>query len=305
MSTYIEATGAGFAPQDQIEMKWGGDGSLTVYAPTHSHGQGHETTYAQLVSGVIGIALEKIKMRTAGPEFYITGNATGGSRSLLAVGGVVYLGAQELVKKGMALAAEALEAAQADIEFVAGEYRIKGTDRRISIQSLAAREPGKMDLAYANKFGSCFPNGCHIAEVEIDPDTGVAAVATYAAVDDCGVVLDATLTEGQVCGGLAQGLGQALLEHGVYDRTSGQLLTGSFTDYAMPRADHMPPIADAFHAVPCTTNPIGVKGVGEAGTTGALAAVMNAIADALPAGAGLIDMPATPEKIWRACRRGG
>jgi carbon-monoxide dehydrogenase large subunit len=149
-----------------------------------------------------------------------------------------------------------------------------------------------------------FPNGCHIAEVEIDPETGVAAVVAYTAVDDCGVVLDATLTEAQVCGGLAQGIGQVLLEHGVYDRASAQLLCGAFTDYAMPRADHMPPIADAFHAVPCTTNPIGVKGVGEAGTTGALASVMNAIADALPAGAEVPDMPATPDKLWRACRGG-
>src|ERR1700756_4719186 len=133
MSTYIEATGAGFAPQDQIELRWGGEGELTIYAPTHNHGQGHETTYAQLVSGVLGIPMESIRLRTAGADFYLAGNATGGARSLLGVGGVIFLGAQELVKKGLALAAEELEAAQADIEFAAGEYRIKGTDRRISI----------------------------------------------------------------------------------------------------------------------------------------------------------------------------
>src|SRR5256714_2663337 len=176
MSTYIEATGAGFAPQDQIEMHSGVDGSLTLLAPTHNHGQGHETTYAQLVSGVLGIPMEKIRLRTAGADFFIMGNATGGSRSLLAVGGVIYLRAQGLVEKGFALAAEEREAAQADIEFAAGEYRIKGTDRRISIQQLAAKQPGQMDLAYANKFGSCFPNGCHIAEVEITPETGEAEV---------------------------------------------------------------------------------------------------------------------------------
>src|SRR5438093_1969735 len=151
MSTYIEATGAGFAPQDQIELRWGGEGELTILAPTHNHGQGHETTYAQLVSGVLGIPLEKVRLRTAGADFYVTGNATGGSRSLLAVGGVVYLGAPELVKKGMALAAEALEASAADIEFGAGEYRIKGTDRRIAIVDLAKKNPGQLDLAYANK----------------------------------------------------------------------------------------------------------------------------------------------------------
>src|SRR5207253_4314474 len=153
MATYIEATGAGFAPQDQVEIKWDDDGGMTLYAPTHNHGQGHETTFAQLVSGVLGIPMEKIGLRTAGADFYITGNATGGSRSLLAVGGVIYLGAQELVKKGLALAAEELEAAQADIEFVEGQYRIKGTDRRIALTQLVNQHPGQLDLAYANKFG--------------------------------------------------------------------------------------------------------------------------------------------------------
>src|SRR5204862_1684263 len=165
-------------------------------------------TYAQLVSGVLGIPLEKVRLRTAGADFYVTGNATGGSRSLLAVGGVVYLGAQELVKKGMALAAEALEAARADIEFAAGEYRIKGTDRRLSIQSLAAKRPGQMDLAYANKFGACFPNGCHIAEVEIAPETGEAQIVSYVACDDAGNIINHQIVEGQVQGGLAQGAGR-------------------------------------------------------------------------------------------------
>src|SRR5438874_2368432 len=200
MSTYIEATGAGFAPQDQIELRWNGDGGLTVYAPTHSHGQGHETTYAQLISGVLGIPMDKIGLRTAGPDFYITGNATSGSRSLLAVGGVIYLGAQELVKKGMALAAEALEAAQADIEFVEGEYRIKGTDRRIALTQLVKKNPGQLDLAYANKFGACFPNGCHIAEVEITPETGEAQVVSYIACDDAGNIINHQIVEGQVQG---------------------------------------------------------------------------------------------------------
>src|SRR5437868_5598500 len=234
MSTYIEATGAGFAPQDQIEMRWGVDGSLTLLAPTHNHGQGHETTYAQLVSGVLGIPMEKIRLRTAGADFYIVGNATGGSRSLLAVGGVIFLGAQEMVKKGLALAAEELEAAQADIEFAAGEYRIKGTDRRISIQQLAAKQPGQMDLAYANKFGACFPNGCHIAEVEITPESGEAEVVSYVACDDAGNIINHQIVEGQVQGGLAQGAGQVFNEMAVYD-DAGQLLTGSFMDYAMRR----------------------------------------------------------------------
>ena len=299
MSTYIEATGAGFAPQDQIEMKWGADGSLTMYAPTHNHGQGHETTYAQLVSGVLGIPLEKIKLRTAGADFYISGNATGGSRSLLAVGGVMFLGAHELVKKGMALAAEALEAAQADIEFAAGEYRIKGTDRKISIQSLAAREPGKMDLAYANKFGACFPNGCHIAEVEITPDTGEAEVVSYVACDDAGNIINHQIVEGQVQGGLAQGAGQVFDEIAVYDE-AGQLLTGSFMDYAMPRPGGVGGLKLLEHPVPTKLNPLGAKGVGEAGVTGSLPALMNAVVDALGQH---FEMPATPRRLWEALQK--
>jgi carbon-monoxide dehydrogenase large subunit len=300
MSTYIEATGAGFAPQDQIELRWGDDGALTIYATTHNHGQGHETTYAQLVSGVLGIPIEKVRLRTAGPEFYLTGNATGGSRSLLAVGGVVYLGAQELVKKGLALAAEALEAAPADIEFAAGEYRIKGTDRRISIQQLAAKRPGAMDLAYANKFGSCFPNGCHIAEVEITPETGEAQIVSYVACDDAGNIINHQIVEGQVQGGIAQGAGQAFTELAVYDE-AGQLLTGSFMDYAMPRPGEVAGLKLLDHPVPTKLNPLGAKGVGEAGVTGSLPALMNAVVDALRhAGVQHFEMPATPRRLWEA-----
>ncbi|HZE59822.1 MAG TPA: xanthine dehydrogenase family protein molybdopterin-binding subunit [Burkholderiales bacterium] len=300
MSTYIEATGAGFAPQDQIEMRWGADGGLTLYAPTHNHGQGHETTYAQLVSGVLGIPMEKIKLRTAGADFYITGNATGGSRSLLAVGGVIYLGAQQLVKKGMALAAEALEAAQADIEFAAGEYRIKGTDRRLSLRSLVAKHPGQMDLAYANKFGACFPNGCHIAEVEITPETGEAEVVSYVACDDAGNIINRQIVEGQVQGGLAQGAGQVFDEVAVYDET-GQLLTGSFMDYAMPRPGGVGGLKLLEHPVPTKLNPLGAKGVGEAGVTGSLPALMNAVVDALSeVGIERFEMPATPRRLWEA-----
>src|SRR5882672_2397807 len=300
MSTYIEATGAGFAPQDQIEMRWSGDGAVTVYAPTHNHGQGHETTYAQLVSGVLGIPMERIGLRTAGADFYITGNATGGSRSLLAVGGVIFLGAQELVKKGMALAAEALEASAADIEFGAGEYRIKGTDRRIALTELVKRNPGKLDLAYANKFGSCFPNGCHIAEVEITPETGEAQIVSYVACDDAGNIINHQIVEGQVQGGLAQGAGQVFSELAVYDET-GQLLTGSFMDYAMPRPGEVAGLTILDHPVPTKLNPLGAKGVGEAGVTGSMPALMNAVVDALrPAGVRHFERPATPRRLWEA-----
>src|SRR3970282_1370343 len=215
--------GAGVAPQDQSEMRWGEDGGLTLYTPTHNHGQGHETTFAQIVGGVLGIAIEKITLRSAGADFYLLGNATGGSRSLAAVGSVFLLGAHELGKKGMALAAEQLEAAAADIEFVEGHYRIKGTDRRIAIQQLASRNPGQLDLQYQNKFGACFPNGWHIAEVEIEPETGEAEVLSYVACDDAGNIINHQIVEGQMQGGLTQGAGQGFSELAVYDAESGPL----------------------------------------------------------------------------------
>ncbi len=304
MSTYIEATGAGFAPQDQVELRWSDDGAtLTLYAPTHNHGQGHETTYGQLVSRVLGIPLEAIRLRTAGPEFYLTGNATGGSRSLLAVGSVLMLGAQELVKRGLAAAADTLEAAGADSEFVEGHYRIKGTDRRIALQELVRERPGELDVAYANKFGSCFPNGCHIAEVEIDPQSGEVQIAAYVACDDAGNVINPQIVEGQVHGGIAQGAGQALTEAAVYDPDSGQLLTGSFMDYAMPRPGDVQGLTLLEHPVPTTLNPLGAKGVGEAGVTGSLPAVMNAVIDALRSrGVSRFEMPASPQRVWQALR---
>src|SRR5512134_3281814 len=210
MATYIEATGAGFAPQDQVELRWGENDTITVYAPTHNHGQGHETTFAQLLSGVLGLPMASFRLRTAGPEFFIAGNATGGSRSLLAVGSVIMLAGQEMVKRGLALAAEQLEAAPSDIEFVKGSYRIKGTDRAISLIDLAHKFSAEksLDVAYQNKFGATFPNGCHIAEVEIEPETGDAQIVSYVACDDAGNIVNHQIVEGQVQGGLTQGAGQ-------------------------------------------------------------------------------------------------
>jgi carbon-monoxide dehydrogenase large subunit len=303
MSTYIEATGAGFAPQDQVEMHWNTERGITVYAPTHNHGQGHETVFAQLVARELGIPMEKIALRTAGADFYITGNATGGSRSLAAVGSVIMLAAREMVKKGMDLAAEKLEAAAADIEFVQGRYRIKGTDRSVAIVDLA--KGGALDLAYQNKFGSCFPNGCHIAEVEIEPETGIAEIVSYVACDDAGNIINHQIVEGQVQGGLTQGAGQVFSELAVYDR-GGQLLTGSFMDYAMPRAGLVNGLKLLEHAVPTQLNPLGAKGVGEAGVTGSMPALMNAVVDALrQAGVRSFEMPATPARVWEAIREAG
>lgn len=301
MATYIEATGAGFAPHDQVEMRWR-DGGITLYAPTHNHGQGHETVFAQLVSSVLGIPAERIGLRTAGADFYITGNATGGSRSLAAVGSVVMLAAHEMVRKGMVLAAEKLEAAAGDIEFVQGQYRIKGTDRAISLEELA--KGNSLDIQYQNKFGSCFPNGCHIAEVEIEPETGEAEIVSYVACDDAGNIINHPIVEGQVQGGLTQGAGQVFSEAAVYDRSSGQLLTGSFMDYAMPRAGLVNGVKLVAHPVPTKLNPLGAKGVGEAGVTGSLPALMNAVVDALrQAGVRRFEMPATPARIWQALRK--
>ncbi len=305
MASFIEATGAGFAPQDEVALRWDADGGLTMYAPTHNHGQGQETTYAQVVSQVLGLPLESFRLRTAGADFYLAGNATGGSRSLLAVGSVLMLAGQEMVKKGLALAAEQLEAAPADIEFVKGSYRIKGTDRSISLRELAHRRAGELDIAYANKFGATFPNGCHIAEVEVDPQTGEAEVVCYVACDDAGNIVNHQIVEGQIHGALVQGAGQVFGELAVYDGESGQLLTGSFMDYAMPRAGLMPEPKLVEHPVPTALNPLGAKGVGEAGVTGSLPALMNAVVDALrPAGVRHFEMPASPLRVWQALQAG-
>jgi carbon-monoxide dehydrogenase large subunit len=218
-----------------------------------------------------------------------------------------------MIEKGRKIAAHVLEAAEGDINYRAGAFTVVGTDRRIDLFDLAAKAEElqasgeiaeTLDTKITTDTPLAFPNGCHIAEVEIDPQTGWTDVLSYSAVDDCGNVLDHTLVEGQIHGGLAQGLGQVLFENTIYDSDSGQLVTGSFMDYAMPRAHNMPPvIRDAAHPVPATTNPLGVKGAGEAGTTGALAAIMNAIADAVPGKAtAAMDMPATIEKIWQACQ---
>jgi carbon-monoxide dehydrogenase large subunit len=301
MSTYIEATGAGFAPVDQVEIRFGAGGDVTLFAPTHNHGQGHETTFAQVVSGVLGLKPESMRLSTGDPNEFFVGNATGGSRSLLAVGSVLQVAAREVVKKGLSLAAEDLEAAVADIEFDAGTYRIKGTDRSVSMEALARRHPQKLTTKFESKFGATFPNGCHVAEVEIDPETGEAEIASYVACDDAGNIVNHQIVEGQVQGGLTQGAGQVFHELAVYDADSGQLLTGSFMDYAMPRAVLVNNVKLVEHPVPTALNPLGAKGVGEAGVTGSLPALMNAVLDALrQAGVREFDMPASPARVWQA-----
>jgi carbon-monoxide dehydrogenase large subunit len=243
----------------------------------------------------------------------LAGMASVASRSAMTAGNAVVKTVETMLAKGKTIAAHVLEAAETDIEYRTGRFEVIGTDRRISLFELAARAtemkalgeiPDNLDTKMSAETPATFPNGCHLAEVEVDPDTGAVVVLAYTAVDDCGNVLNPMIVEGQVHGALASGLGQALLERAVYDTDGGQLVTGSFMDYALPRAVDMPAIRETLHPVPATTNPLGVKGVGEAATTAAIATVMSAIADAIPGGAGAkLDMPATPEKVWQACKR--
>src|SRR5499426_1935381 len=303
IATYIEATAAGgFAPFDQAHLTWEPDGTVTLRTGSHSHGQGHETTLAQIVSRVLGIPTESIRLRTSEPGRFMIANPTGGSRTLLGIGSAMLLAAQEVVNNGTALAAEVLESAAADIEFVQGNYRIKGTDRAVSISALAQKFPGKLDLDYRDrpKVPSTYPNGCHIAEIEIEPETGECEIVSYIACDDAGNIINQQIVEGQMQGGITQGAGHVFLEHAVYD-ANAQLLTGSFMDYAMPRAGLVGGLQVLEHPVPTATNPLGAKGVGEAGVTGSMPCLMNAVLDALrSAGVTHFDMPASPQRLWAA-----
>jgi carbon-monoxide dehydrogenase large subunit len=301
---------AGGMPTESASLTFPGGETLVLGLGVHSTGQGHATVFPRLVAERLGIKAEQVKHRHGDTNLGLQGFPSVGSRSTMCAGAATVRAIELMVEKGKKIAAMLLEASEADIEYKAGEFRVVGTDRRLSLFEVAARAadlakrgqiPESLDTKATVDTPQTFPNGCHIAEVEIDPDTGEVTIAAYTAVDDGGNILDHTLVEGQVIGSLAQGFGQALLERANYD-ASGQLTTGSFLDYAMPRAEHMPiEIRTADHVVPATTNPLGVKGVGEAGTTGSIAAIMNAIADAVPTAAKL-DMPATPEKVWRAVR---
>ena len=303
MATYIEMTApGGFAAYDQAHVTWEKDGSVTLRTASHNHGQGHETTFAQIVSGQLGIPVERIRLRTSEPEHNLVANPTGGSRTLHGLGSAMHWASQEIAKNGMHLAAEHLESAIEDIEFDLGTYRIKGTDRKVRIDELAKKYPGKLDLDFKErpKVPATFPNGCHVAEVEIDPETGECDIVSYVACDDVGNIINHQIVEGQMQGGVTQGAGHIFLEQGVYD-ASGQLLTGSFMDYAMPRAGLVGGLTVTDHAVPTATNPLGAKGVGEGGVTGSMPALMNAVLDALR-GAGVkhFDMPASPQRVWSA-----
>jgi len=312
LSTYIEQCGGGF--DEMAEIRFDSSGAVTVIVGSQSSGQGHQTAYAQLVADGLGLPFDRVRVHQGDTDIVGFGRGTGGSRSLPVAGNALGIAIRRIIDKGKKIAAHRLEAAEADIEFVDGAYVIAGTDKRVGITEVAQAalnplllpagfEPGFDEKAHYLPAAHTFPNGCHVCELEIDPDTGVVTVLRYVVVDDFGNVVNPLLLAGQIHGGVAQGIGQALIEGCIYDE-GGQLLTGSFMDYAMPHADDIPPVEFSYNVVPCRTNPLGVKGAGEAGAIGAPPAVMNAVVDAL-AGLGIetIEMPATPHSVWRAIRQ--
>ena len=312
MSYYIEITPGN--PQEIAKIDFEADDTVSVWVGTQSNGQGHDTTFAQIVAEKLGLPFDKINIRYGDTDRLKQGGGTGGSRSLYMAGNAIVQASDLIIGRGKDIASHSLEAAAADIEFVDGGFRIAGTDRKVMLLDLARAirdgslklppelaEKGLNEESIYTRSNPTFPNGCHICEVEIDPDTGDCKVARYSVCDDFGKVVNPMIVNGQVHGGIVQSLGQALLENAVYDPESGQLLAGTFMDYAMPRADDMPSFNLKMNEIPCRTNPLGVKGCGEAGTVGALAAVMNAVVDALaPRGVTHMNMPATPQKIWQA-----
>ncbi len=313
IACYLEAT----APpgKEMGGIRFEADGRVSLVTGTLDYGQGHASAFAQVMVQRLGIPFELMDLVQGDSDQLLVGGGTGGSRSIMASGKALLAAADEVERKGKLLAGQMLEAAPADIVFESGGFRIAGTDRYVGLMDLAAwlREtrqggaalpddlPDSLDAALSDDSPPmAFPNGCHVCEVEIDPETGSLRIDRYAAVDDFGTVINPLLAEGQVHGGIVQGIGQCLTERMVYDG-DGQLLSGSFMDYALPRAEDVPRFDIGFHAVPATSNPLGAKGCGEAGVSGALPTVMAAVNDALASrGAGPIDMPATPDRIWAA-----
>mgnify|MGYP006416400371 FL=1 len=325
LSSYIEACGVapsaavgslgvGVGLWESAQVRFNPTGGVTVFTGTHSHGQGHETAFAQLVTERLGVPVEQVEVVHGDTDKGQFGMGTYGSRSL-PVGGVAIANAcDKIIAKGKKIAAHTLEASEDDIEFGDGNFTVAGTDKTMNIAEVAFTayvphnypegvEPGLDEIAFFDPLNFSFPAGAHVCEVEIDPDTGTLEIVKYTAVDDFGVLVNPMIVEGQVHGGLAHGIGQALLEGCVYDDDTGQLVTGSFQDYCMPRADNLPSFDVDYAPTVPLHNPLGVKGCGEAGAIAAPPAVINAIVNAL--GIKHLDMPATPEKVWRAAQAAG
>ncbi len=311
-AVYIEQSG--FPPDEFAEARFDPAGTLTLLMGSQSSGQGHQTAYAQLAAEKLGLPLEKIRVLQGDTDAIGFGRGTGGSRSIPVGGAALFHAADKLIEKGKKIAAHMLEAAEADIAFADGTFGIAGTDRGVTIEAVASAafnpsqlppglEPGFAESGHFTPPAPTFPNGCHVCEVEIDPETGLIEIVRYLVVDDFGVVINPLLLAGQVHGGIAQGVGQAMLERTVYDPESGQLLSGNLTDYAVPHADTLPRIEFSYNIVPCRTNPLGVKGAGEAGAIGAPPALVNAVIEAVAEfGIDHLDMPLTPQRLWRALR---
>jgi carbon-monoxide dehydrogenase large subunit len=308
VGSYLEVTAPPGVELGKIVFE--DDGSVKLITGTLDYGQGHATPFAQVMSDQLGVPFESVKLVQGDSDIVHTGNGTGGSRSITASGMAIVEASKLVIEKGKKAAAHLMEAAEGDIEFAHGRFTIAGTDRSIDIMELAQRlregkmpegVPSSLDVDHTTKeVPSTFPNGCHVAEVEIDPDTGVVQIVRYTGVNDFGTIVNPMLVAGQLHGGVAQGIGQALMELVSYD-SSGQPITGSFMDYAMPRAEDIPMMAVGDHPVPAKSNPLGTKGCGEAGCAGSLSTIVNAVLNALAEfGIAHIDMPLTPERIWRA-----
>ncbi len=311
IGSYLEVT----APQgkEMGGIRFDQDGGVTIVTGTLDYGQGHHAPFAQVLVSRLGIPFDRIRLLQGDSDELLTGGGTGGSRSIMSSGSAIVKASEQVIERGKQIASVVLEASPADIEFGKGRFTIVGTDRSITIMDLADRLRGGLNLPpdmpktldvnlVTDTPPSAFPNGCHVAEIELDPDTGVIEVVKYSMVNDFGTIVNPLTVEGQSHGGVVQGIGQALMERTYYD-SEGQLLSGSYMDYAMPRADNAPMFQIENHPVPATTNPLGVKGCGEAGCAGSLPSVMNAVLDALGTfGVKHIDMPATPERVWRAIR---
>tara|TARA_B100000676_G_scaffold313246_1_gene392674 strand:+ start:4230 stop:6593 length:2364 start_codon:yes stop_codon:yes gene_type:complete len=310
-SAAVGALGGGVGLWESAQIRFNPTGNVLLLTGSHAHGQGHETTFAQVVSDKLGVPVENVEVIHGDTERVPFGMGTYGSRSIAVGGSAIIKAADKVIEKGRKIAAHTLEASEDDIEFSDGNFMVAGTDKSMNIAEVAfsayvphnypeGLEPGLDETAFYDPLNFSFPAGTHIAEVEIDPETGEIEVVNYTAVDDFGTIINPMIVEGQVHGGIAQGLGQAILEKCVYD-DEGQLVTGSYMDYTMPRADNLPDIKLGFSGVPSPLNPLGVKGCGEAGAIASPAALINAIIDALsPLGVTNIDMPANPQKIWQA-----
>lgn len=311
LGCYLEVTAP--ANKEMGGIRFDPDGGVTIITGTLDYGQGHATPFAQVLSEKLGIPLDRIRLLQGDSDQLLAGGGTGGSRSMMNSGAAIVEASAKVIEQGRAIASHVLEASAADIEFANGRFVVVGTDRGIGLLELAEKlrgglqlppgTPTSLDVRHVSDgVPAAYPNGCHVAEVEVDPDAGRIEVVKYTSVNDFGTVINPLIVEGQVHGGVAQGIGQALIERTVYD-AEGQLLSGSFMDYAMPHAADIPDMTVQNHPVPAKTNPLGVKGCGEAGCAGGLASVMNAVVDALSAyGITHIDMPATPERVWQAIR---